>query len=144
MARIPSHRIAPSPMALSLFALRLPGSQHHTGFWSLKPVRFCQAAPYPRARRGPSRLPPPGPVLFMRLLSGVAGATMDLCPTLSPATFGPFHALDTAAAPVFCLGNPLGRNPSTWMFTSTPSPHDSELSHLAPARGPFSWLCRVE
>lgn len=109
LARIPSRGIALSRLARSPFPLRLPGSQHHTGFWLLKPAGYCQAPHRPQASRAlPARLPPPGPVLCRRLLSWVAGATLDLCRTPSPPAFRPLRALDTAAAPASCLGGASG------------------------------------
>lgn len=125
-------------MALSPFALRLPGSQHHTGFWSLKPVEFCQAGSHPQARRGPSRLPPPGPVLFMRLLSGVAGVTLDSCPTPSPPTLGPLHAQDAAAAPVSCLGGPVGWKTIDVGVCKHPEPTRSWFFSFSSSQGIFS------
>ena len=128
-------------MALGPFVFRLPCSQRHTGFWLLKPVRFCQAPCMLGLGRPPSLPGSSWAVLFVRLLSGVAGATLDLGPTLSPLTFGPFHALWTRQlllSPVWA--GPLGGNPSMWRLQEPWARPSSGVFPLALAGGPSSLL----
>lgn len=111
------------------------GSQRHTGFWLLKPVGFCQAPPYPWARRGPtqpaSSWARPVYEAVVRGCWGNAGPV----PHSEPTDFGSFpRSLDTAAAPASCLGGPLGWKPSDvcvckhpeltglWIFPSSSGP----------------------
>ena len=128
-------------MARGPFVFRLPCSQRHTDFWLLKPVRFCQAPCILSLGRPPSLPGSSRAVLFVRLLSGVAGATLDLGPTPSPLTFGPFHALWTQQlllSPVWA--GPSGGNPSMWRLQSA-GPPELRGSPRALAGGPSSLLC---
>lgn len=112
--------------------------------WLLAPqaCRVLPGRPYPRAGRDPPRLPPPAPVLFVRLLSGVAGATLDLCPAPGPPTSAPFHALDTAAGPVSCMSRALGWKPVDGGVCRHPEPSRFQVFPPIPAVGAPSWLYR--
>ena len=112
--------------------------------WLLAP-QTCQVlpgTPHPCLGRPPSLPSSSQAVLFVRLLSGVAGATLDLGPTLSPLTFGPFHALWTQQlllSPVWV--GPLGGNPAMWRLQEPWVHQSSGVFPLALAGGPSSLLC---
>lgn len=145
LARIPSRGIALSRMARSPFPLRLPGSQHHTGFWLLKPAGYCQAPHRPQASRAlPARLPPPGPVLCRRLLSWVAGATLDLCRTPSPrlSALCMLWTRPLLLPPVW--EGPLGWRPTDVGDCRHPEPMAGQVSPSSSSWGTFCWLGSME
>ena len=147
LARIPSHGIAPSLMALSPFVFRLPHSQRHTGFWLLKLVRFCQGPPrYPPApSRAPSRPASSWACPIYEAIVWGCWGNAGSGPHSEPTDFWPFpRSLDPAAASVCCLGGSLGGNPLMWVFARPLSPPELWGFPSSTSRRSSSCLCRVE
>lgn len=145
LARIPSHGIAPSLMALSPLVFRLPHSQRHTGFWLLKLVRFCQTPPRSRA---PSRPASSWACPVYEAIVWGCWGNAGYGPHSEPTdfwTFGPFHALWTQQLLLSAVwAGPLDGNPLMWVFARTLSPPELWGFPSSTSRRSSSWLCRVE